>query len=77
MTKVSARFHQLSKTKLWLSKGLAGWAAIKLDMSKAYDHVGWSFLEAMMIRMGFCSEWIDYEVCDLCVVPVESEWKPL
>ena len=45
--------HSLRKKK----KGAEGWAAIKLDTSKAYDRVEWSFLQAMMIKMGFCHEW--------------------
>lgn len=35
------------------SSGSNGLMALKLDISKAYDHVEWKFLEAMMHRMGY------------------------
>jgi hypothetical protein len=34
-------------------EGNVGYAAIKLDMSKAYDGVEWCFLEKMMQCLGF------------------------
>lgn len=46
--------HFLRKKK----KGDEGWAAIKLDMSMAYDRVELSFLQAMMVKMGFCHAWV-------------------
>lgn len=43
------------QTLLW-SK--VGFMEIKLDMSKAYNRVEWSFLEAVTAKLGFDSRWI-------------------
>jgi hypothetical protein len=47
--------HQLLNKR----RGGTSYAAIKLNMSKAYDQVEWYFLEDMMLKMGFQRRWVD------------------
>ncbi|MCH98242.1 RNA-directed DNA polymerase (Reverse transcriptase), partial [Trifolium medium] len=37
-----------------------GEATLRLDISKAYDRMDWTFLKDMMIKMGFSQKWIDW-----------------
>ena len=36
-----------------------GFCAFKLDTMKAYDRVEWNYLEAVMIKLGFNSQWVN------------------
>ena len=55
------------------SSGSNGLMELKLDISKAYDHVEWRFLEAMMSHMGFSNKWISMIM--LCVITVTYSFK--
>ena len=36
-----------------------GKLALKIDLNKAYDHLEWDFLAAILRKMGFTDKWID------------------
>lgn len=47
-------FHGLRTNKSCQSKFMA----IKTDMNKAYDRVEWTFIQALVQKMGYDSQWI-------------------
>jgi hypothetical protein len=47
--------------------------AVKLDMSKAYDRVEWSFLEGTMLRLGICTAFVENVM--KCVRSVSYRFK--
>jgi len=46
-----------------------GSVALKLDISKAYDHIDWDYLKGVMSRMGFNSQWIKWMT--MCVETID------
>ena len=49
-------------------QGREGAAALKIDMSKAYDRIEWNFLSSVMLKMGFSSDFV--KLIMLCVSTV-------
>jgi ribonuclease HI len=50
------------------TRGAKGELALKIDISKAYDKVEWSFLKGVLVRMGFSDTWVQWMM--LCVSSV-------
>ncbi|XP_045822393.1 uncharacterized protein LOC123915300 [Trifolium pratense] len=54
------------KSKL---RGKVGDIALKLDISKAYDRIDWDYLRGVMLKMGFCTQWLTWIM--MCVETVD------
>ena len=54
---ISIAFESLHHMKTNCT-GKKGFMAVKLDMSKAYDWVEWSFLEKILLKLGFQDSWV-------------------
>jgi hypothetical protein len=50
------------------TRGAKGDLALKIDISKAYDKVEWSFLKGILCKMGFSDRWVQWMM--LCVSSV-------
>ena len=55
--------------------GKKGFMAIKLDVSKCYDRVEWSFLERILLRLGFQESWVALIMKCITTVFYHCEWK--
>ena len=51
--------YEISHFLIHKRAGTEELAAVKVDMSKAYDRVEWSYLRAIMGKLGFAVQWID------------------
>ena len=50
-------------------KSKIGDVALKLDISKAYDRIEWTYLKGVMWRMGFSHKWINWTT--MCIRTVD------
>jgi hypothetical protein len=64
MVAMETMHHMKCKTK-----GKIGEVALKIDISKAYDRVDWSYLMNVMRKMGFCEKWVKW--IQMCLVSVQ------
>jgi len=57
------------------TKGKRGEVALKIDISKAYDRVNWSFVQAMMLKLGFHEKWVNW--MGMCMSKYQVKYQVL
>lgn len=62
-------FHRYKKYNLQKQYFIA-----KMDIEKAYDHVSWSFIDVVLIRMGFSWHWIDLNIQCVTSYSIFFKW---
>ena len=65
---ITSSWHM--KLLMWLGKRRGGeivFGVLKIDMSKAYDRVNWSFLKVVLTVINFDSKWIKWIMECVCV----------
>ncbi|KAB2619858.1 hypothetical protein D8674_037424 [Pyrus ussuriensis x Pyrus communis] len=73
---ISNNYLVASEIAHFMKRKNSGWngvMALKLDISKAYDRIEWSFLEQIMRRLCFADEWITWIMW--CVMTVSYSFK--
>nr|KYP64364.1 Transposon TX1 uncharacterized [Cajanus cajan] len=46
-------------------------AALKIDISKAFDRLSWNYLRCIMERLGFCNKWVSWMM--MCITSVHFQ----
>lgn len=52
--------------------GKKGDVALKIDISKAYDRVDWTFLEKIMLKLGFAERWVKMIMMCISLLIIQS-----
>ncbi|XP_026458886.1 uncharacterized protein LOC113359477 [Papaver somniferum] len=61
------------------TKAYYGAVAVKLDMSKAFDRMEWSFINEILLKLGFCDKWC--QLVNQCIstttIPILLNGSPI
>ncbi|CAM8888420.1 unnamed protein product [Rhodiola kirilowii] len=51
--------HEVANVIKCKGRGLTGYLSLKIDMSKAFDRIEWTFMERMLLKLGFNHVWVN------------------